>query len=449
MGLQRFRRTLLQRLQHGDRIQRGKQNAGVLLHHPEQRVIIPGRPVGGDGVEMLPMRLIPCAEALPISRLAGLRKLLECAERTFLHHVVKAIGRAVRQTLDKGVLSGQRIQQRFRAVVLHDEPGHFHGELVGKPHNGQKLPLLFREGVDHGGGKDGGNIGIAVRQRAVLIKHPKIQIDRGKPSLAVIQQRLDLLVGKGRAAAVCIDGKLRVIQPELLRADLIDPSAQPDELRRRQKKIPAGNDQVRVGRQPSCQGAEKFRGAPVCQQVKVVYEDIAGARSRQRMAKILDQQTAAGLVRGADIVLQKIKPRPGKGVLRAFPEDGQIAGINTDPDHGRRFGLGSFCQIPFHRRGLSVAHGRHQGGQSTAGDRPQALLQPLRYIDGVQVPFWLWHDVPLPLCCRAFRIWFHYIGREGSFQGKACVSGQTAAADLLISAAFPAAFWSGAGCRPR
>ena len=103
---------------------------------------------------------------------------------------------------------------------------------------------------------------------------------------------------------------------------------------------------------------------------------------------------AAGGIHRAWIVPQHIKAGAGKGVLNASPEYGQIVRIHVDPDdlHGLRSGV--LGQIPVHRRGLTVAHGRHHSGQRATGNRPQTLPQPLRYINGIQIPFPLCHGSP-------------------------------------------------------
>ena len=80
----------------------------------------------------------------------------------------------------------------------------------------------------------------AVRQRPVLGKRPQVQIDRRKPALAVIQQRIYLLIGKRGSAPLGIDRQLGMVKPKLRRADLIHLSAQPDKLCRRQKQVTAG-----------------------------------------------------------------------------------------------------------------------------------------------------------------------------------------------------------------
>lgn len=78
----------------------------------QQRIIIPALPVSGEGVEILPVLLIPQAEALPIALLRFHRHRLKAALCTLLHHVVEAIGSAVLQARDKGVLLRQRREDR-------------------------------------------------------------------------------------------------------------------------------------------------------------------------------------------------------------------------------------------------------------------------------------------------------------------------------------------------
>ena len=202
-------------------------------------------------------------------------------------------------------------------------------------------------------------------------------------------------IGKLRAAAVGIDGQLRVVQPQLLRTDLIDPVPQPDDLRSRKKAVTAGNNQMHISGQTPRQHAEETGNAFICQKVKIVYEHIAGCFSRQLAAQIICQQSAAYDIRGAGIVPQEIKALTGKGVLYAFPKDGKVIGIYADPNDFDWFRFGVFCKIPVHRRGLTIAHGRNHRSQGAAGDEPQAFLQALGYVDGIQIPFRFWHDVHL------------------------------------------------------
>ena len=198
-----------------------------------------------------------------------------------------------------------------------------------------------------------------------------------------------------------IDRQLRVVQPELFRADLIDPGPQADRLRHGEKAVPAGYDEVDVPRQAVGQRAEKTADAIVCQQVEIVQEEVAGGLPRQLVAEVIHQQPAAGCVRGAGVIPQKVKAGAGKGALHAPPEDGQVVRVYADTDDRQRLGLCALLQIPVHRRGLTVPHGGHHSGEGAAGDGPQALLQPLGYVDRIQIPLRLWHSAFLRLCCRA------------------------------------------------
>ena len=74
----------------------------------------------------------------------------------------------------------------------------------------------------------------------MLGKHPQIQINRREPALAVIQQRIYLLVGKRGSAPIGIDRQLSMVKPKLRRADLVHLSAQSDKLCRRQEHVAAG-----------------------------------------------------------------------------------------------------------------------------------------------------------------------------------------------------------------
>lgn len=204
-----------------------------------------------------------------------------------------------------------------------------------------------------------------------------------------------------------------MVQAQLLRADLIDLCSQPHRLRSGQKTIPAGDDQMHIDGQPVCKHTKKQRGASVRQQVEIVNEDVAGCFSRQHMAEVIHQQSAARCVRGAGVFPQKGETCVGKRLLYAFPEDGEVAGVYADADDFQGFRLGALTQIPVHRRGLSVAHGRDHGRHSAAGNRPQALLQPLRYVNGIQVPFRFWHGQHLRTSNNLYK---YYIQISESFQ---------------------------------
>ena len=337
------------------------------------------------------MLFIPQSEALPIEPLCFSFHCQEAALGALLHHVVEAIGRAVRQSRDKGILLGQQGENLPRIRIACDILRHFDGKFVGKPHDRQKLPLLFRQRIDHGGGKGGVDVRVAAGQHAVLGERSQIQIYGGEPALAGIEEAFDLRIGKRCSAAMGIDGKLRVVQAQLFRADLIHPRPQPHCLCSRQETIPAGDDQMHIDGQTVCEHTKKQRGALVRQQVKIVNENVAGCFSHQRMAEVIHQQSAARGVRGAGVFPQERKARAGKRLLYAFPEDGEVAGVYADADDVQCLCFGALTQIPVHRRGLSVAHGRDHGRHGAAGNGPQALLQPLRYVNGIQIPFRFWH----------------------------------------------------------
>ena len=346
-------------------------------------------------MEILPVLLMPQAEALPIEPLRFGIQPEKTPLGARLHHVVKAIGHAVRQPRDKGVLLGQQGEDLPRVRVTGDTLGHLNGKFIGQSHDRQKLPLLFRQRIDHGGGEGGVDVGVAAGQYAALGERPQIQVHGGEPALAGIEEALHLCVGKLRAAAVGVDGKLCVVQAQLLRADLIDLGPQPHRLRRGQEAVAACNDQMDVCGQPVCQHTEEQGGALVRQQVEIVDKEMAGGLARQRVAEAVRQQPAARCVRGAGILPQETKAGAGKRLLHAFPEDRKVIGIHADADDMRCLRLGALAKIPVYRRGFSIAHGSHHRCHSAAGDRPQTLLQPLGYVDGVQIPFRLWHDAHL------------------------------------------------------
>ena len=331
---------------------------------------------------------------LPVQRGKG-------ALRAFLHHVVKPVCNAVLQTLDKGVLLCESGQDLLCVRVTGDEARHLHGNLIGKTHDRQKLPPLFRKRVDHGRRKGRIDVRMTAWQHTMLGKCAQIQVNSGKPALAGIEDLVDLRVGQLRAAPVGVDGQLRVVEPQLLPANTVQTVPQPEDLFLGQEVVPACHDQMDVPRQAVGQRAEKTADAIVCQQVEIVQEEVAGGLPRQLVAEVIHQQPAAGCVRGAGVIPQKVKAGAGKGALHSPPEDGQVVRVYADTDDRQRLGLCALLQIPVHRRGLSVPHGGHHSGEGTAGDGPQALLQPLGYVDRIQIPLRLWHGAFLRLCCRA------------------------------------------------
>jgi len=190
----------------------------------------------------------------------------------------------------------------FRVGVPGDKARHFRGKFVGKTHHREKFLLPLRQRLDHGGGEHGENIGITFGQRPMLRERPQVQVDGGEPALAGVEQRFRLRVGKLRAAAVRVNGQLRMVQPQLLCAEPVDPRPQPDDLCGGQKAVAAGDDQVDVGGQAARKHTEKGGHALVCKQVKIVDEQIAGRFPRQLMAEIVRQQPAPrrpGGARGA------------------------------------------------------------------------------------------------------------------------------------------------------
>ena len=125
--------------------------------------------------------------------------------------MMEAICHAVRQAFYKCVLRREQVKQILRIAVIGHKSRHLGGELVGKTHHRQKLALLLRQRIYHGGNKHGVYVRIAVGQRASLGERAQIEVHGGKPPLAGIQQAFDLLIGKLRSAAMCVNGKLRVV----------------------------------------------------------------------------------------------------------------------------------------------------------------------------------------------------------------------------------------------
>ena len=291
---------------------------------------------------------------------------------------------AVRQALYEGVLLRQRRQQPRRVPVFGDELRHFRRKFIGKPHDGEKFPLLRRERVKHGGGKHGIDIRAAAGQRAVLRKSAEVQVDGGEPALAGVEQRIDLRLRQRCAAAAGIDGQLRVVEAQLLHSDLMHPPSKAQHLLAGQEAVPARHDEVDVLRQPVRQPAEEAGNACVGQQMEVIEEEVAGLCPRQCVAEVVREQAAAGSVARTGVVPQELQPRVGKGVLHAFPEDGEVVGVDADADDTRVLG-GAFAEIPVHRRGLAVAHGRDHRGQRGVRNRAEILPEPLGNVNAVQI----------------------------------------------------------------
>ena len=306
--------------------------------------------------------------------------------------MVEAIGAAVGQVGDESVLPGEGGQDLLCVLVPGDFSGHIHGELISQAHHRQEFPLAGGQGVDHGGGEHGINVRAAVGQGPPLGQSAQVQIDGGEPPLAGIEQGLDLRLRELGPASVGIDGQLRVVQPQLVRADETQPPPQADGLLRGEEAVPAGHDQVDGLGQPVGQGTQKGGGSAIGEQMEVVDEDVPGDLPGKGPAQVVRQQTGPGVVGGAGAVGQKAQPGVDKGVLHALPEDGQVVGIDADPDDMDRPLLGALGQIPVHRRGLAIAHGGHHYGQPAAGDGPQALLQSLRDVDGIQIALPLRHS---------------------------------------------------------
>ena len=157
---------------HSLRIKRGKQNPRVFLYDTKQGIVISASSVSRYGVQILTVVFVPQSKVFQIERLFFSFQHLKCAFGTFFHHVVETISHTVRQTFYKCVLCGQYGKQLFCIRVSCDKMRHFHGKLIGKPHDCQKLPLLFWERVNHGGGERSVNVGIVVGQRSVFGKCP-------------------------------------------------------------------------------------------------------------------------------------------------------------------------------------------------------------------------------------------------------------------------------------
>ena len=73
-----------------------------------------------------------------------------------------------------------------------------------------------------------------------------------------------------------VDGKLRVIEPQLLHADLVEVSAEAHDLARGQESVAAGDDQMRVFGQARADAADEADGALIAQKMEIIQEEIVG-----------------------------------------------------------------------------------------------------------------------------------------------------------------------------
>lgn len=292
-------------VQHILRLQRSQQNACITANDPQQRMVVLTFSVGSNSVKILSLVFIPLPETLPIELLRFHLHLVKAPFGTFLHHVMKAIGHAIRQTRDKGVLLGQHGEDLRRIRIPCDILRHFDGKLIGKAHYRQKLPLPFRQRINHSGGKSSVDVGISAGQHAALGEGTQIQIHGREPALAGIEKAFHLRIGKVCPAAVGINCKLRMVEAQLFHADLIYLAPQPHRFRSGQKAVTACNDHMHICRQPICQHAKEQRCALVRQQMKIVNKDITGGirppaygRGRppaaRRLPRPLGRDTRAG-----------------------------------------------------------------------------------------------------------------------------------------------------------
>ena len=117
-----------------------------------------------------------------------------------------------------------------------------------------------------------------------------------------------------------VDGKLRVIEPQLLHADLVEVPAEAHDLARWQKPVAAGDDQMRVFGQARADAADKADGALIAQKMEIVQEEIVGRfPGGKRPAELLHHAPGTGLVTREIERVEKRKPRVPEGVLRASP----------------------------------------------------------------------------------------------------------------------------------
>ena len=109
MLLERFDRAVGDEVEHLLRAKRREQDARVALDDAQRRVVVFGKTVEFERMQILPMRFVPLAISIMVNCLPPRLHRVERALGAVLHHVVEAERHAVRQALDKGVLLGQRL----------------------------------------------------------------------------------------------------------------------------------------------------------------------------------------------------------------------------------------------------------------------------------------------------------------------------------------------------
>ena len=143
MRLQRVLRAFVQKIQHVFRVERAEQDAGVLLHDAQQGVIIAALIIGLHGVQVLPVLLVPRAEAAAAVVPALLRQGKEHAERALLHHMMKAENTTVCKIADKGIFFCHRGKNIFCILHVCNCPCHLCGKFICQSHHCQKILLLL------------------------------------------------------------------------------------------------------------------------------------------------------------------------------------------------------------------------------------------------------------------------------------------------------------------
>ena len=256
--LEGLHRAVPQPFQQFRRVKSGQQDPRIPFDDLQRRIVVFARLVGSQGVEILPLCLIPRPVPLP----AGVPHF-RCQPGkqplgALLEHVMEPEGPSVRQTGHKGVLFGEGQQD----LLCLRHPGHhlrhFHRELIRQPHHGKELPLLGRQVFQHRRREHGVDVRILSQQDAPLRQRVEVQVYGGEPALAGAQQAFHLRLGQVYAASVGVMGKLRMVEPQLLLANAVQPVPQPQDLLLGHKVVPACHDQMDVSRQAVCQPAQKF-----------------------------------------------------------------------------------------------------------------------------------------------------------------------------------------------
>ena len=166
--LERFHRTAPQPFQQLCRVEGRQQDPGIPFDDLQRCIVVLARLVGGQGMEILLLCLIPRPVPFPAGILLFRSQPGKQPHGTLLEHVMEPEGLSVRQSGHKGVLLSQGQQDLLCVRHFGHDPCHFHRELIRKPHYGKELPLLGRQVFQHRRREHGVDIGILAQQDSPL-----------------------------------------------------------------------------------------------------------------------------------------------------------------------------------------------------------------------------------------------------------------------------------------